>query len=200
MPSWGLASGVFLGDVLSRAALKLGCEPHGAGGPPLWDVEQLHGLLHCCMWLIPLRTSLRCCSLLCRWLGRLPKLIRRCPLVLQTSDFTATETRAREPSTSPSITHPHPPCCHLINADFTATETREREPSISREVTSKAGRTPVGGSPAKPAAGGGGANVTGGAGAATQPLAAGPDKLVGQVKGASAGAAGIEMAGLKKEL
>ena len=66
-------------------------------------------------------------------------------------------------------------------------------------MTSKAGRTPLGGSPAKPAAGG--ANVTGpgGAGAAT-PAAAGPEKLVGQVKGASAGAAGVEMAELKKEL
>ena len=83
------------------------------------------------------------------------------------------------------------------SADFTATETREREPSISREVTSKAGRTPLGGSPAKPAAGG--ASITGGAGAATQ-AAAGPERLVGQVKDASAGAAGVEMAELKKEL
>ncbi len=64
-------------------------------------------------------------------------------------------------------------------------------------MTSKAGRTPLGGSPAKPAAGG--ANITGGASAAA-PLPAGPEKLVGQVKGASAGAAGVEMAELKKEL
>lgn len=85
----------------------------------------------------------------------------------------------------------------MERSDFTATETREREPSISREVTSKAGRTPLGGSPAKPAAGG--ANITGGAGAATQ-AAAGPEKRVGQVKDASAGAAGVEMAELKKEL
>lgn len=109
--------------------LPRGRAPHGAGDSPVG-----HGALGCAARaaLAAAVPQLISCEHSCR-----PRA--RC---------------CRPPTRTPSLLPP----THPALADFTATETRgDREPSISREVTSKAkaGATPLGGSPAKGAAGAG---------------------------------------------